>query len=449
MPDALLHAWEKTARHHAARVALTASATGACVTFAELAARGRAWAERHATWALRRRAVLFSAQNGAAWFEVFLGLLHADAVVVPLDPGEPAEALAATARALRAAAWWDGARLHAVEGRARVFRDPALDLVKLTSGSTGAPRPLVFTGTQLLADGRQVMRGMGIGARDTNYALIPFGHSYGLGNLVLPLLAAGVPLVVGGAPFPHAIAADFTRWRPSVFPGVPAVWRGLADADVRLPGLRLAISAGAPLDPAVAARFLARHGVALHSFYGSSETGGVSYDRTGRDTLAGRVGRPLPGVSVAPLRGGRLRVASAAVLTAVHRDREHGRGAWVMPDLVELDARGSLRVTGRRGDFVKIAGRRVSLGEVAAKLRALPGVTDVWVAAGDGADPVLGAAVATALSAAELRARVGAHLAGWKIPRALICLPALPLTARGKTDTAALRARLFGALDRA
>lgn len=448
MSDVLLHAWEKTARRHAARVALTESSTGATITFAGLAARGRTWSERHATAALRRRTVLFSAQNGIAWFEVFLGLLHAGAVVGPLDPGEPAEALAATARALRAAAWWDGARLRATESRARVFRDPALALIKLTSGSTGVPRPLVFTGAQMLADGRQVLRGMRIGADDKNYALIPFGHSYGLGNLVLPLLAAGVPLLVGASPFPHAIAADFARERPSVFPGVPAVWRGLADANVQLPGLRLAISAGAPLDPAVAARFLARHGVALHSFYGSSETGGVSYDRTGRDTLAGRVGRLLPGVSGVPLRGHRLRVSSAAVMTWGNRQRVRAVGAWVMPDAIELDALRSLRLMGRRGDFVKIAGRRVSLCEVAAKLRALPGVADVWVAASDGIEPVLGAAVATALSPAELRARISLHLAGWKIPRALICLPELPLTRRGKTDTTALRARLFPAAKR-
>lgn len=442
MADTLFTTWEKTARRHAARTALVEVAAGTRVTFAELAARARAWAERHASPALRRRAVLFSVPNGVTWLEVFLGLLQADAIVVPLDPGEPPESLAAIARALRAAAWWDGTRLRPVEGSAKVFRAPAT-LIKLTSGSTGAPRPLVFTAAQMLADGRQVMRGMGIRARDTNYALIPFGHSYGLGNLVLPLLAAGVPAVVGSAPFPHAIADDFARWRPTVFPGVPTLWRILSASDARLAGLRLAISAGGPLPPEVAAAFQRQHGVALHGFYGSSETGGVSYDQTGRDTLAGGVGRPLPGVDATLLPGRQLRVSSAAVMTLGNRRRSRSLGAWVMPDLVEIDGRGSLRVVGRRGDFVKVAGRRVSLGDVASRLRALADVTEVWVGVGEGAEPALGAAVVTQLTPAELRARAQASLPAWKIPKLLACFATFPLTARGKTDTAALRQAVF------
>ena len=59
---------------------------------------------------------------------------------------------------------------------------------------------------------------MGIRSGDLNYALIPLGHSYGLGNLALPLIARGVPLVCGSAPLPHAIFRDFVRWRPRFFP---------------------------------------------------------------------------------------------------------------------------------------------------------------------------------------------------------------------------------------
>lgn len=443
MAETLLRAWLATVRRHARRVAITQAGDGARVTFQELDARARAWAERHARATLRRRAVVFSAPNGIAWFEIFIGLLHADAVVVPLDPGEPFEALRATAERLRAA-WWDGSQLHAGE-RLRAYRDSRTALIKLTSGSTGAPRPLVFSAAQMIADGRQVMRGMGIGPRDLNYALIPCGHSYGLGNLTIPLLAAGVPLVCGTAPLPHAVAADFARWQPTVFPSVPAVWRALAASDVALPGLRLAISAGAPLAPETARDFRARHGIALHSFYGSSETGGISYDRSGADTLAGRVGRALPGVTLRASRGQRLQVASAAVVThGNRRPRTNGRGTWVMADRVELDARASVRLLGRGGDFVKIGGRRVSLPEVAQALRALPGVAEVWLAVSEGTEPTLGAGVVTTQTPAELRALAQARLPAWKIPKTLVTLPALPLTARGKTDTAALRQAVFG-----
>ena len=61
-------------------------------------------------------------------------------------------------------------------------------LVKLTSGSTGQPRALPFIDAHMLADGSQICAGMDIRATDLNLAIIPFGHSYGLGTLVLPLL---------------------------------------------------------------------------------------------------------------------------------------------------------------------------------------------------------------------------------------------------------------------
>ena len=59
------------------------------------------------------------------------------------------------------------------------------------------------------------------------------------------------------------------------------------------------ISAGAPLSAEVAQQFYRRYGIKIHNFYGSSETGGICYDRTGNATLSGRsVGKPLSGVMV-------------------------------------------------------------------------------------------------------------------------------------------------------
>ncbi len=440
MSAALLQAWTRTLRRHAAARAVVQADNGATVTFRELDARADAWRRMHAPdpTPLRGRAVLFATANGIGWLEILLGLLKAGAVAVPLDAAEPPAEQRRLATSLRAGFWWNGTQLEALAG-ARRYRDPAVCLIKLTSGTTGRPRALVFTGRQLLADARQVTATMGIRPRDLNYALIPLGHSYGLGNLTVPLLAHGVPLVCGCSPLPHAIAADFARWRPTVFPGVPAMWRALAASDLALPGLRLAISAGAPLPPEVARDFAARFGQRVHSFYGSSETGGISYDRTGAAALAGGVGRALRGVKLTARPGRRLQVGSPAVVT--HGNRRPGR--WIMPDRVQLATDGTVTLLGRRGTTVKIAGRRVNLAEVTGRLRRLPGVREVWLGVSPGPEPVLGAVVATDRTATELRAALLADTAPWKIPKKLITAPALPLTARGKPDTRALQALVF------
>ena len=445
MSHALLQAWGKTLRRCGHQRAIVQAGDGKSVTFRELETRATAWLGTHGLerGSLQGRAVVFAAANGIGWFELFLALLKAGAVVVPLDAAEPASAQRKLAEALRAGFWWDGTALVPLAGAKR-FRDPEICLVKLTSGSTGQPRPLVFTAAQLLADGRQVTASMGIKPRDLNYALIPLGHSYGLGNLTIPLLAQGVPLVCGTAALPHAIAADFAQWRPTVFPAVPALWRALAGSDVALDSLRLGISAGAPLPPEVARDFAARFGRRLHSFYGSSETGGIAYDVTGRAALAGGVGRAMRGVKLRVRQGQRLQVSSAAVTTFGHRDRVGKSGAWIMADRVQWDERTGLWLLGRRGSSVKIAGRRVNLAEIAARLRRMAGVSDVWVGVSQTAEPVLGAAVATTRSAVELRAELLADTAAWKVPKKISVIDALPLTARGKTDSAALRARVFG-----
>ena len=118
----------------------------------------------------------------------------------------------------------------------------------------------------------------------------------------------------------HAIADEVARWRPTVFPTVPALLRALAVSEVKpemLASLRTVISAGAPLAAEVAVAFHARFGRKVHSFYGSSETGGITYDRTGDAALTGRsVGTSLPGVRLMLGRGGRFTVDGAAVCQA-------------------------------------------------------------------------------------------------------------------------------------
>jgi len=443
----LIQAWDRTLRRRGDDPAITESSNRQACTFRELECRSADWLDAHSpSRALAGRAVVFSVANGVGWFEIFLGLMRAGAVAIPLDAAEPPAAQRMLAEALRAGFWWDGARLVPL-GRSRRFRNPEVCLVKLTSGTTGRPRPLAFTAAQLMADSRQIVATMGIRPRDINYALIPLGHSYGLGNLTIPLIAHGISIVCGAAPLPHAISRDFLQWRPTVFPGVPAVWRALSASDVELAtlkSLRLAISAGAPLAAEVARNFAARVGRRLHNFYGSSETGGISFDRSGGATLAGGVGRTLRGVRLTRLRGERIQVCSAAVFTQANRHRRGQFGCWTPPDRAVLDAHGELRITGRRGTLVKIAGRRVSLAEVESRLRKLAGVRDACVEVGPGTHSVLGAAVAADRPAEELRAELLADTAAWKIPKRWIVMPSLPLTARGKVDTRLLHSRLFG-----
>jgi acyl-coenzyme A synthetase/AMP-(fatty) acid ligase len=439
MSEPLHRLWEATVRRSPSAVALVDAATGKSWSRAALASAAAGWAvsfslEAGKTTSLRRR-VAMSVPNGAPWFEAFLGLLAAGAVPAPLDPTEPEEAQLAAARSIGAAFLWSAGRLHRLgAGRSGPRVRPSECLVKLTSGSSGAPRALSVTHAQMAADGRQVCASMGIGPHDANLAAIPLGYSYGLGNLVVPLIAQGTRVICSSSALPHSLAADAARFRPTVFPAVPPVLRALVESDVparSLSSLRVVISAGSPLPGEVASAFAAKFGVRVHGFYGTSETGGITYDRGGDATIEGRsVGTPLDGVRIAAGKDGRIAVSSPAVT---------GLGRFSPADRAVLNPLGELVLLGRTDRVVKIAGRRVDLAEIEAALRSVPGVHDAFAHLPGGPGSPLSAAVVSRLPAPDIRRLMRQRIASWKVPSRIAVLAEFPATARGKTDTARLR----------
>jgi len=382
--------------------------------------------------------IAFRLPNGPEWFSLFLALQRTGLAAVPLDGGTPVEGCLEIARRLGARALYlDGEFRSLGKGPATLAaaRNKKCCCVKITSGGGALAKAVECRAEHLLADGRQVARTMGIRANDLNLAAIPLGHSYGLGNLVLPLIAQGTAMVCAADYVPRQLLEWIGRYRVTVFPAVPALLRVLAalpPAKEKLDSLRTVISAGAVLAPAVAQAFFARYGIKIHNFYGSSETGGICYDRTGGASLTGRsVGKPFVGVTIT-VKAGRVTVASPAVAAR--------SGRWRLNDFGEWNGRGELVLLGRVGQGANIGGKKVHPIEVERVLRALPGVTDaaVWLWQSQGRD-LLAAGVETACSRAEIERALAARLPAWKLPKTWFIARELPRTARGKLDLAALK----------
>jgi long-chain acyl-CoA synthetase len=409
-----------------------------------------------------------AAANGPGFLASLLALWRAGLAALFFDPQTPAAERQRTARALGARAlldcrtgWPAGPEdwtLAEVGDSERAPAElPGIAVVKLTSGSTGAPRGIATPAEALVADDAALAATMGIGPDDRLLAAIPLSHSYGLSSLALPALVRGTPLVLADAgdpfgPFAAAAAAGAT-----VFPTVPAYLNALL-AVSQPPAwprtLRLVVSAGAPLPPATAARFRATFGLPVHVFYGASECGGICYDREGGAGERGTVGAPVDGarVELAPLDEGGgaagrgvVRVESAAVAAGYlpEPDPRLCGGRFTTGDLAAWEG-GELRLLGRVDDLINIKGRKVDPREVEGVLARLAGVEEVAVVGLPlaGAEPVLRAVVACrgGLAAEEVLAWCRAHLAPHKVPRSLVLVPALPRTERGKLDRAALLA---------
>lgn len=403
--------WQTTTARHAGKTVVIDADTGRAWTCAQLTAEAARLAP-----ALRGPIVPICQPNSTLWLAAFLAIQKIRAAALPLDPPWPPDAQRDTVRRLVA------------PPTSRVC------CIKLTSGTTGDLKPVLCSAANLRADGEHIIRTMRIRPADRNLAILPLGHSYGLGNLVMPLLLQGTAVVCAQTFVPRQILQWIDQYEVTVLPTVPAILRALAQlgAAVRPPSLRLVISAGAPLSADVAQQFHQRYGIKIHNFYGSSETGGICYDRTGHATLSGRsVGKPLDGVAVRIGRDRRVSVSSRA-------------GKATLPDLGEWNRYGELRLLGRVGEVANVGGRKVSPAEVERALRDLRGVSDAWVmvARDKRGNDCLAAAVETSRARAEIEKKLLETLPAWKLPKIWLIDPALPRSDRGKLHTAALRTRL-------
>ncbi len=376
--------------------------------------------------------VALAMPNRADWISAFLALQKLGAVPVLLDAWLPVSGRAAAAAAHRCAfLLTNNQPVPILPGTPR---HPSLACVKTTSGTTGTGTAVRCRVDHLVADGTQVMSTMGIRREDRQLGLIPFGHSYALGNLIMPLILRGIPVWCAESFTPAQIPDWVRRHRLTVFPTVPAVLRFLTESpSVRsLKPLRLVISAGAPLPPELARAFYEKFHIPVHNFYGASETGGICYDRTGRAGMTGRgIGKPMRGVTITLARGGRVRVAGAAVTGR--------RGSRLLPDLGAWNKYSELVILGRAGQVANIGGKKVPPAEIDRALCGIPGVADSWTTIQrDGRRERLATVAETDMPADQLRALLAGILPAWKIPALITTVCTLPRTCRGKPDRSAL-----------
>ena len=403
-----------------------------------------------------------SAAYGPAFLVGFLGLRRAGQTVVPLDPLAPQEerrravaALGATAVLSCAKAWpssVDDFRLSMAESVREDRSLPTVAVVKLTSGSTGMPRGVAMTEESLLVDEAALAAAMGFRDDDRLLSALPLSHSYGFTTLALSSLVRGLTLVLPSDQGPFAPLTAARELGATVFPTVPAYFQALlkmSQPPAWPEGLRLVISAGAVLPCATAVQFRETYGQSVHAFYGSSECGGICYDREGGASERGTVGTPVDGVRVLlkPLNQdeGLVVVESAGVADSYlpEPDSRLGGGRFETSDTAVWQ--GSELVLRRRvGRVINLRGRKVDPSEIEHVLAALDGVDEavvMSVTSPRGGEEIVRAVVACAAGRLDYQ-RVTAwcrrKLADHKVPRSVIIVNAIPRTSRGKIDRAAL-----------
>ena len=462
--DALLRAWSETLARKADLPAIFDTPGEVLRTFAQVENRSREFQDSLGKFAAGD-VVAIQIGNHEDWPSWLIALLRHEIVTLPLEPGMAKEERdnilkICNAVAVVSAAAPGGGNIEVLPMRTSPAttdwdkNPPAL--LKLTSGTTARPRMVRFRSEQLLADCDNICATMGITDADVNFAVIPVSHSYGFSNLITPLVTRGVPMVLSSDPLPRAILDDLERSGATVFPGMPVFYQAFCELRVvpRLDRLRLCISAGAPLSLEVARRFREKFQRPIHSFYGSSECGGICYDREGAEIEAGFVGEPMKGVSLELLEpqagSSRVRVRSAAVADGYFpepNEEKLGHGFFVPDDLLQKSGEG-FRIVGRISDVINVAGKKVNPAEVEAALLRYEGVRQAVVFGRESTlrnQEVAACVVASGdVNESQLLEFCRRRLSGWQVPKQILLVAEIPVTERGKISRRDL-ARTFPA----
>jgi fatty-acyl-CoA synthase len=340
-----------------------------------------------------------------------------------------------------------------------------------TSGTTGKPkgavRDLSKASLTALAG---LLRRLPFRRSDRHLVAAPLYHATASGFASLHLgLGSTLTILEKFEPIDFLRTVDQERITTSAL--VPTMLRALVDVPTAeasrfdVSSLRILVSTGSALGESLERAVRERFGDVLYDLYGSTEMGHVTV-ATPQDKRAcpGTIGRPFPGVDVMLLDDRRRPVAegqigeifarSSLTIEGYHRDEaatRHSRHGEYFSggDLAVRDARGYLKLVGRKTDVIISGGVNLYPAEIEAVLAAHPAIREAAVVGIPdekwGESPVAFVSAepgATIPADKELIEFCKRGLAGYKVPRRFEPVAELPRNPTGKVRKDELRARL-------
>jgi len=408
------------------------------------------------------------AKQGCSFVELALGILAADACLVPIPDdhkGAILDAFCEQAMLQRLVVGqsegFEQRRLDPVarlaHGDESAFRALAPAYLRFTSGTTSRRKGVILSHATIEARLEAANRALGIAPQDRVLWLLPMAHHFVVS--ILLYLRNGASILLASSPLARDVLEFCARQTPTVSYASPHHYKLLAKdtSELGFPALRLAVSTAEGLSAAIAAAFAARFGRPLVQALGIIEVGlpVVNLDRAAAKPTA--LGRPLPDYDVW-LRGeagerlsrsgetetGEICIRGPGLLDA-YLDPWLPASEFLEPDGFRtgdqgwFDADGDLHLVGRRVNRICMAGMKFFGEEVEAVLDRHPSVRESRVFAIEhahlGEIPCAEIALADPTRPAE-RAELVRHcreqLPVYKIPREFRIVDELARTETGK-----------------
>lgn len=281
--------------------------------------------------------------------------------------------------------------------------DPAV--FQYSGGTTGVPKAAIGLHRNILANVLQFKTWLkDVNSEEISFlSAIPFYHVYGMVlAMCLPIEMRCPQVLVESPQSVVEIINVMDRYKPSIFPCVPNLFRALLTAGgnekLRKSSLRICISGSAPLEAEVRENFEKITGAKILEGFGLSEAPTATHcNPVGGESKPGSIGMPLPDVDCRIVdmetgeremkqgEEGELILCGPQVMQGYfNRPGETDltlRGGWLYTgDIARMDEDGYFYLTGRKKELIKVGGFQVWPQEVESVIREFPGVCDVAVA---------------------------------------------------------------------
>jgi fatty-acyl-CoA synthase len=351
-----------------------------------------------------------------------------------------------------------------------VAADGAVALV-YTSGTSGKPKGVELSHTNLIAAAAGTADAVGLTADDRVVGLTGLFHVFGLGPGLLSSLLAGASVILLDESGADATLDAVEKHGATVHYGIPTLFleelQSLAERPRDLSTLRLALVAGAPIRDELVLRVARELGVLVITSYSLTETAStvsMSSPADPADVRRFTAGRPIRGTHIRivdsdgselPLESvGEIGVKGPGVMLGYYRqpretaDSFDEDGYFLTGDLGLLDEDGCLHLVGRTKDVIIRSGFNVYPREVEARIESHPAVHEVGVVGV--ADPLLGEAICACVVPVEGAIVTGHEIVEWcretladaKVPDLVQFLDELPRTDTGQVRRVELSRRV-------
>ena len=425
------------------RTALVAD--GAEMTYAELEAEATWVARRLAAHGVRRGSTAALTMHPRREQVVILhALMKVGGRLLPLGPRLTAEEREAIVAAEEPIVDLDDAgELTQTEADMPLLGEHDMDDIccrVLTSGSTGAPRPISISYGNFLWNAVGSGFNIGVEPEDRWLCCVPLSHIAGLG-IVMRSVIYGTTAVIHDGFDADRVGAALESDGISVVSVVATMLTRLLEAGADLSGPRAILVGGGPVPEEPLKEALAK-GATVVQTYGMTET--CSQVTTLAPADAGR----KVGSAGRPLLTTHLRIQEGEILVqgpTVAPGSADADGWLHTGDLGHIDEEGFLYVSDRIDDLIVSGGENIVPAEVEEVLLRHPEVADAAVVGRE--DPEWQQAVTAVVvlengsevTPDDLRRHCADALAGFKVPKRVELAAALPRTPSGKLMRGALR----------